>query len=124
MNRGIANKTIGASVAAVVAIGALTANAQSTADTAPGTTTNTAITTAATTGAPPRHRPDAQIVRDVRRAVRRVPDLDDSQIHIRASHGVVTLSGTVPETWQVSRARNAARSVRGVTAVRNRLTVQ
>jgi osmotically-inducible protein OsmY len=64
------------------------------------------------------------VVRDVRRAIRRVPDLDDSDIHIRVSHGVVTLTGSVPETWQISRAANAARSVLGVRTVRNRLEAQ
>ncbi|WP_321911220.1 MULTISPECIES: BON domain-containing protein [unclassified Paraburkholderia] len=72
----------------------------------------------------PGTRPDTSIVRDVRRAIRRVPDLDDSDIHIRVSHGVVTLTGSVPETWQISRAANAARPVLGVTAVRNQLKAQ
>jgi hyperosmotically inducible periplasmic protein len=67
-------------------------------------------------------RPDTSIVRDVRRALRRVPEMDDSGIHIRVSRGVVTLTGTVPETWQISRAANAARSVLGVRSVSNRLT--
>ncbi|WP_233805343.1 BON domain-containing protein [Paraburkholderia sp. HP33-1] len=50
--------------------------------------------------------------------------MDDSGIHIRASHGVVTLTGEVPESWQISRAGNAARSVLGVRTVTNRLTVR
>ncbi|WP_429574382.1 BON domain-containing protein [Paraburkholderia sp. UCT70] len=50
--------------------------------------------------------------------------MDDSEIHIRASHGVVTLTGSVPESWQISRAGNAARSVLGVKSVTNRLTVR
>nr|WP_238538094.1 BON domain-containing protein [Paraburkholderia atlantica] len=50
--------------------------------------------------------------------------MDDSKIHIRSSRGVVTLTGTVPESWQISRAANAARSVLGVKSVRNRLTVR
>ncbi|WP_429448741.1 BON domain-containing protein [Paraburkholderia sp. 40] len=78
----------------------------------------------AASGSPPRPRPDTSIVRDVRRALRRVPDMDDSEIHIRASHGVVTLTGSVPESWQISRAGNAARSVLGVKSVTNRLTVR
>jgi len=71
---------------------------------------------------PPGRRADDAIILDVRRALRRVPDLDDSGIRIRARRGVVTLTGTVPESWQISRAGNAARSVRGVTGVSNRLT--
>jgi osmotically-inducible protein OsmY len=72
--------------------------------------------------APHRNRPDTSIIRDVRRAFRRVPQLDDSEIHIRSSLGIVTLTGSVPQTWQISRAGNAARSVHGVRAVTNRLT--
>ncbi|MCC8402959.1 BON domain-containing protein [Paraburkholderia sp. MMS20-SJTN17] len=73
---------------------------------------------------PPGTRPDTSVIRDVRRALRRVPDMDDSGIHIRAHLGVVTLTGEVPESWQISRAGNAARSVLGVRAVTNRLTVR
>jgi osmotically-inducible protein OsmY len=72
----------------------------------------------------PGTRPDTSVVRDVRRALGRVPEMDDSEIHIRVSHGVVTLTGRVPETWQISRAGNAARSVLGVRSVRNRLEVR
>jgi osmotically-inducible protein OsmY len=50
--------------------------------------------------------------------------MDDSGIHIRVSHGVVTLTGEVPESWQISRAGNAARSVLGVRSVTNRLKVR
>nr|WP_275937521.1 BON domain-containing protein [Paraburkholderia susongensis] len=70
----------------------------------------------------PGARSDDAIIRDVRRALRRVPEMDDSGIRIRAHRGVVTLTGTVPESWQISRAGNAARSVRGVMGVSNRLT--
>jgi hyperosmotically inducible periplasmic protein len=73
---------------------------------------------------PPRNRPDTSIIRDVRRALRRVPGLDDSGIHIRSSLGVVTLTGWVPESWQISRAGNAARRVLGVRSVANRLRVR
>ncbi|WP_293037996.1 BON domain-containing protein [Paraburkholderia sp.] len=38
--------------------------------------------------------------------------------------GVVTLTGTVPESWQISRAGIAARSVLGVRSVSNRLTLR
>jgi osmotically-inducible protein OsmY len=78
----------------------------------------------AVAASPPGNRPDSSVIRDVRRALRRVPDMDDSGIHIRARLGVVTLTGWVPESWQISRAGNAARSVLGVRAVTNRLTVR
>lgn len=71
---------------------------------------------------PPGTRSDDSIIADIRRALRRVPDMDDSAIRIRSQRGVVTLSGTVPESWQISRAANVARRVHGVKSVSNRLT--
>ncbi|MFC0400149.1 BON domain-containing protein [Paraburkholderia rhizosphaerae] len=111
---------IGAMLVSAVAMGASAANAQSTMS-APA---DVAVQQVAGSTTPPGTRPDTSIVRDVRRALRRVPDMDDSEIHIRASRGVVTLTGTVPETWQISRAANASRSVLGVRAVTNRLTLR
>ncbi|MEM5315026.1 BON domain-containing protein [Paraburkholderia sp. JHI869] len=121
MNRNGANGSIGAMV--FVAIASCAANANNAqAQTGVNAPAGAAVQRVSTST--PGTRPDSSIVRDVRRAIRRVPDLDDSDIHIRVSHGVVTLSGTVPETWQISRAANAARPVLGVTAVTNRLTAQ
>ncbi|NVI04494.1 BON domain-containing protein [Paraburkholderia youngii] len=120
MNKSNASRIIGATLVAAIASGSAYANGQ------PGlsATTDVIAQKVAASGSPPRPKPDTSIVRDVRRALGRVPDMDDSKIHIRASHGVVTLTGTVPESWQISRAANAARSVLGVKSVRNRLTVR
>jgi len=118
MNRNGANGTIGAMVFVAIASCAANANAQT------GVNERAGVTVERVSTSTPGSRPDSSIVRDVRRAIRRVPDLDDSNIHIRVSHGVVTLSGSVPETWQISRAANAARPVLGVTAVTNRLKAQ
>jgi hyperosmotically inducible periplasmic protein len=71
-----------------------------------------------------RNRPDSELVREVRRALARTPVLDSSGIHVQARQGVVTLTGWVPQRAQVQRAGNAARSVRGVRSVSNRLTVR
>ncbi len=73
---------------------------------------------------PNRMRQDNAVTRDVRRALQRVSGLDHSRIHVQSWHGHVTLTGTVPDSWQISRAGNAARSVRGVTSVTNRLTAR
>ncbi|SMG58578.1 BON domain-containing protein [Paraburkholderia susongensis] len=70
------------------------------------------------------NRSDSQLVRDVRRAFTRTTGLNSSGIHVEARRGVVTLTGWVPQRSQVQRAGNAARSVRGVRAVSNRLTVR
>ncbi|MFT4065839.1 MAG: BON domain-containing protein [Paraburkholderia sp.] len=71
-----------------------------------------------------RNRPDSELIRDVRRTLTRTPGLHASGIHVQARHGVVTLTGWVPQRAQVHRAGNAARSVRGVRSVSNRLTVR
>ncbi|MCP3726152.1 BON domain-containing protein [Paraburkholderia sp. CNPSo 3272] len=118
MNRNGANGTIGAMVFVAIATCAASANAQTEGSEPAG------VAVLRVSASTPGSRPDTSVVRDVRRAIRRVPDLDDSDIHIRVSRGVVTLSGTVPETWQISRAGNAARPVLGVKAVTNRLKVQ
>lgn len=70
------------------------------------------------------NRSDSAIVRDVRRAFTRTTNLNSANIHVQARHGVVTLTGTVPQQSQIARAGNAARSVRGVRNVQNRLTVR
>ncbi|OLL28920.1 transporter [Burkholderia sp. SRS-W-2-2016] len=104
---------------AALASGASVAHAQSAAN-----PQGTALLRVAGPTSPPGTRADTSVVRDVRRALQRVPDMDDSTIHIRVQRGVVTLTGTVPETWQISRAANAARGVRGVKSVSNRLTLR
>jgi hyperosmotically inducible periplasmic protein len=116
-----AGRTISAMMVAVITGSATCAYAQ-TAMTIPAAAAETAVQRLAVSTSTPGVRPDTSIVRDVRRALRRVPEMDDSGIHIRVSRGVVTLTGTVPESWQISRAGNAARSVLGVTSVSNRLT--
>jgi osmotically-inducible protein OsmY len=118
MNESVGRRTIGAMLIAAVASFATGSQAQTTAN-APA---DVAVQKVGGPGTPPRNRSDSALVRDVRRALRRVPQLDDSQIHIRARFGVITLTGIVPESWQISRAGNAARSVHGVRAVTNRLT--
>ncbi|MBC8731454.1 hyperosmotically inducible protein [Paraburkholderia sp. RAU6.4a] len=68
------------------------------------------------------NRSDSAIVRDVRRAFTRTTNLNSANIRVEARHGIVTLTGTVPRQSQIARAGNAARSVRGVRSVHNRLT--
>jgi hyperosmotically inducible protein len=120
MNINNANRIIGAASIAAIACCATYANAQS----GSSPTAGVVALKVTASGSPPRTRADTSIVRDVRRAFRRVPDMDDSEIHIRSSLGVVTLTGSVPESWQISRAGNAARSVLGVKSVTNRLTLK
>ncbi|WP_233807728.1 BON domain-containing protein [Paraburkholderia sp. HP33-1] len=70
------------------------------------------------------NRSDSAIVRDVRRAFTRTTSLNSANIHVTSRHAIVTLTGTVPQQSQIARAGNAARSVRGVRSVQNRLTVR
>ena len=114
------SRIVGAIAAVTLAICATYAQAQT-----PGGMPNDAsaqsqpITTAQS-----RDRPDSQLVRDVRRAFTRTTGLNSASIHVQARHGVVTLTGSVPQRSQIQRAGSAARSVRGVRSVSNRLTVR
>ena len=50
-------------------------------------------------------------------------DLRDSTINVDLENGVVTLTGSVPSAQQKTRAEQVAKSVEGVTSVKNMLTV-
>lgn len=60
---------------------------------------------------------------DVRRALGRAR-IDVSSVVVQAKAGAVTLIGTVPDATQIAQAEGVARSVVGVTAVSNRLTIR
>jgi osmotically-inducible protein OsmY len=120
MNRNDASRRFSATLIAVIASFAACAHAQ-TVISPPAIMAAQMVPVSAS---PPGSRSDDAIILDVRRAIRRVPHMVDSAIRIRAHRGVVTLTGWVPESWQISRAANAARSVRGVTGVSNRLTAR
>src|SRR6202008_1031794 len=51
-------------------------------------------------------------------------DLRDSTINVDVDNAVVTLTGTVATASQKTRAETVAKSVEGVTGVRNQLKVQ
>ena len=118
MNGNSAGRKFRMTLIAVIASCATYANAQTVASTPTGAAAHRMTVSTSRPGS----RSDDAIIRDVRRAIRRVQGMDDSAIRIRAHRGVVTLTGSVPESWQISRAGNAARSVHGVTGVSNRLT--
>ena len=67
---------------------------------------------------------DRQLARNVRRALVKVKDLDASQIVVVAKSGAILLGGSVPAASQIELAASAARSVNGVSAVNNSLTVK
>jgi len=123
MNANGARRIAGALLAFAFAFAGGAANASGQAPTiAPGQAA--ALKVAVGSGPRRGRRPDSMIVTDVRRAFRRVPQLDASRIRVHSHFGSVTLNGTVPETWMISRAGRAARQVHGVTGVQNRLTAR
>ncbi|APA87971.1 BON domain-containing protein [Paraburkholderia sprentiae WSM5005] len=116
-----ASRILGAMIAMAIASCATYANAQT-----GGMPSDASMQRQAAPAASNRNdnRTDSAIVRDVRRAFTRTTNLNAANIHVDARHGIVTLTGTVPRESQVARAGNAARSVRGVRSVHNRLTVR
>ncbi|MFL9928227.1 BON domain-containing protein [Paraburkholderia sp. RL18-103-BIB-C] len=125
-----ARRMIGAMAAVAIAICATYADAQTAGGMQNDAPTQSPPMKAASPSSSPssssssRARSDSQILRDVRRAFTRTTGLNSSAIHVQVRHGVVTLTGRVPQRSQIQRAGNAARSVRGVRSVSNRLTVQ
>src|SRR3954471_19352268 len=67
---------------------------------------------------------DRSLSRNVRKAIAKGGDVALSRLTITAHSGVVTLSGTVPDNEQVSRATERAQAVPGVTEVASRLTLE
>ncbi|RKT21571.1 BON domain-containing protein [Paraburkholderia sp. RAU2J] len=62
--------------------------------------------------------------RKVRSTLAKTKGLSVSNITVRARGGDVTLAGSVPEAAQLDIATNAAKSVAGVTSVKNALTIR
>ncbi|HEY4801837.1 MAG TPA: BON domain-containing protein [Paraburkholderia sp.] len=112
-------KLIVAMFAGAIAVCAAFANAQ-TSTGAPDAASSETEAAAPSQGS----RSDSALVRDVRRAFTRTTGLNPSNIHVTARDGVVTLTGSVPRDSQIQRAGDAAKSVRGVTEVSNKLTLR
>ncbi|AJY12875.1 BON domain-containing protein [Burkholderia dolosa] len=60
----------------------------------------------------------------VRKAITKAGGIDVSNLVVRSKGGAITLEGTVPDQAQIDKAEEAAKSVKGVTSVSNKLTVQ
>lgn len=71
-------------------------------------------------------RSDKQLAKNVRHALTKAKrrDLSFSNVRVRVSNGVVTLTGTVPDRNQVDAATQVTSAVAGVASVNNRLTVR
>lgn len=70
----------------------------------------------------PKTADDLFLIGEVRRAFNKSA-IDAKRIHVRASNGVVELTGTVPTDVDLWNATEVAASVPGVTAVHNNLSV-
>ena len=68
-------------------------------------------------------RQDAQIVTDVKQAIKHDARLQHARIHVRSDEGIVTLTGKAPSLETSVHASETARRVPGVRAVRNELTL-
>lgn len=67
---------------------------------------------------------DRKLGADVRRALGKTKDITATNIFVRARSGVVTLTGSVPESAEIIRAEEIARGVAGVRTVNNKLSLQ
>lgn len=111
---------IGALEAVAIVSGLTYAGAQ----TSTGPPVDASAQTGAVAASTQRGRSDTMLASDVRRALVRAPGLNSMNIHVRVRGGIATLTGSVPQHSQIARAGHAARSVRGVRAVTNRLTLR
>ena len=67
--------------------------------------------------------PDDEVANYVRAALDAHAEVIKEAIAVSVSGGVVTLEGSVRDTWQQALAEDIARAARGVSDVRNRLAV-
>jgi hyperosmotically inducible periplasmic protein len=68
-------------------------------------------------------QPDAVITKQIERALAKDPALKDMDIKVETQEGVVNLTGFVRSVDDIARAAELARSVSGVSSVRNGLRV-
>jgi hyperosmotically inducible protein len=69
-------------------------------------------------------RQDAEIVKDVEKAIKNDARLKKATIDVRADKGIVTLTGKAPSLETSVRASEVARRVPGVRAVRNEVKLE
>ncbi|KWF29238.1 BON domain-containing protein [Burkholderia pseudomultivorans] len=60
----------------------------------------------------------------VRKAISKETGENVSNLVVRSKGGAITLEGTMPDQSQIDKAAAAAKGVKGVTSVTNKLTVQ
>jgi osmotically-inducible protein OsmY len=70
------------------------------------------------------HTGNHKLTRAVQHAFAKTAGLNSTHIAVRATSGVVSLSGTVPSIEQVEKAESVARGVPGVQDVKSLLSVR
>ena len=68
-------------------------------------------------------RPDDEIARDIRQAMKLDSDVPDERIRVEVCNGVATLGGSVDRSFQKEAAQDDADKVKGVRGVTNRIEV-
>jgi osmotically-inducible protein OsmY len=66
---------------------------------------------------------DATLAKNVEARLVKTKSLKDIGIHVQASSGVVTLTGTVPKWWQKGVATRETKTVAGVKKIDNQLKI-
>jgi len=69
-------------------------------------------------------KPDSEIKRDVEAELNWSPDVDQTDLAVQVSGGVVTLAGFVPNFFQKYRAEEAVKRVAGVGGIANDVQVR
>lgn len=103
----------------LVVLGTVSAYAQS-GDTDAAATASTAMAPSAKSIS----AANRQLSKSVRRTLARVKGLNSGSIVVVAQGGVVTLAGSVPDPSQIEVAVSAAKGVKGVNAVSDKLTIK
>ncbi|HZZ02747.1 BON domain-containing protein [Paraburkholderia sp.] len=67
---------------------------------------------------------DRKLSADVRHALGKTRGIDVTNIFVRARSGAITLTGSVPDSAQISKAEEVARGVAGVTSVTSKISMQ
>ncbi|GAB7534480.1 BON domain-containing protein [Burkholderia sp. 22PA0099] len=118
--KSIVWKALGSAVVAALVCGNVYAQASDAASTdAPAATKSTSKA-----GAKTARKQNRQLGYAVRKAITKAGGVDVSNITVRSKGGAISLQGSVPDASQIDKAGDAAKGVKGVTSVDNKLTVQ
>ena len=72
---------------------------------------------------PSKRKADRKLSSGVRRALSATGGIEMTNVFIRARSGTITLTGSVPNSAQITKAEETAKSVPGVSSVINKLAM-